>query len=228
MNAAEHIVQSFFWEAESPTKKQHGRRYLTISNLIGGSNREIDILAISGNGKDRIRVECEIAVNWPFTREGVEDRICYKMINDKHSRKATEEIFGTDDYRKVFVVWSNPFANERDLSDNLLAEQCEVWSIQDLLTDLLTSIGTANYQDDVLRLMSMMSTMMSSKAALRTLDCGRVSADVCKVSPMSCINAVAKLGKKLAADSGKKTVSAKHLEQALEQIEILCSKSVGI
>lgn len=222
MNAAEHIVQSFFWEANSPVKKPRGRRYLTISNVIGGSNREIDVLAISGDGEDRIRVECEIAVNWPFTCEGVEDRIRYKMINDRHSRKAVEDIFGTDDYRRVFVVWNSPFAHERGLSDDLLAQQCEVWSIQDLLKDLMNSIGTANYQDDVLRLMSMMSTMLSTNAALRGLGCERVSGDVCLVSPSACVDAVARLGRKLAADSGRKTVSARHLKNALDQIDDMC------
>lgn len=224
MNAAEHIVQSFFWEADSPAKKPRGRRYLTISNVIGGSNREVDVLAISGDGADRIRVECEIAVNWPFTCEGIEDRIRYKMINDKHSRKAVEDIFGTDDYRKVFVVWSSPFAEERSLPEDILIEQCEVWSIQDLLQDLMSSIGTANYQDDVLRLMSMMSSMLSANAALRGLGCSRVSADVCQVTAATCIDAVAQLGRKVASDSGHKTVSARHMRIALDQIGELCKE----
>jgi hypothetical protein len=222
MNAAEHIVQAFLWEADSRLKKSEKQRYLTIPNVIGRNNSEVDILAMSGDGADRLRIECEISINQPYKWDYVESRVRAKMINDRHSRTAVEAVFGTDDYRKIFVVWDRPQPSEHELPDDMLAEQCEVWAIQDLLADLMNSVGTANYQDDILRLISMISSTLSTNNALRRIGCGHVSADVCQIPASTCIDVVAKLSKKIAADLGHKTVSARHLTDALSQIQILC------
>ena len=222
MYTAERIVHAFLWEAASERKKSSGRRYLTIPNVIGGNNSEIDILAISGDGTDRLRIECEIAITQPYRWDYVESKARAKMINNKHSRSEAEAVFGTDDYRKIFVVWDRPQPSEHELPDDLLAERCEVWSMRDLLADLMNSIGTADYQDDILRLISMISSTLSTETALRGIGCGRVSADVRQVSVSECLDAIARLSGKIAEGLGYKTIFARHLKDALSRIEVLC------
>ena len=222
MNAAEHIVQSFFWHAESE-KKPKGRRYLTISNVIGGNNSEIDILAMSGDGQDKLRVESHVDVNWPTTPDYVnylKDCIRKKMLDDKHSRKFIREQFGWEDdgYRKIFVVWNNPFTDIQVLRDELEDDTVDCWSIADMLQDMLESAGTSNYQDDILRLMSMLSSMLSVGAALRDIECKPVSPSVNNVTTKTCIDTVAALAKKHQQNYGKKTVTDAHVLSAVDEI----------
>lgn len=222
MNAAEHIVQSFFWHAKSE-RKPKGRRYLTISNVIAGNNREIDILAMSGDGQDKLRVECHVDVNWPTTgwyTEYIKKTIHDKMLKDDHTRKLIREQVGWEDdsYRKIFVVWSNPFPDIEVLRTDLKDDTVDCWSITDLLQDMLDSAGTSNYQDDILRLMSMLSSMLCMGAALRDKNCKPISPSVNTITPKICVDTMAALAKKHQERSGKKTVTDAHVLSAVDEI----------
>jgi histone H3/H4 len=228
MNAAEHIVQSFFWHARSD-KKPRGRRYLTLSNMVGGNNSEIDLLAISGDGQDRLRVECHVDVNWALTPGYVEylkrDCVCKKMLSDEQRRTITEQLgWGDGEYRKVLVVWKNPFdiqALRTELNDDMV----DVWSITDLIQDLLSSVGNANFQDDVLRLMAMLSSMLSVERALRDSGCKRVSGwSVSETTATDCVKVVAELAAKCASDTRRATVTSQHVKEALCRIRSLCGE----
>lgn len=231
MNAAEHIVQSFFWQADSP-KKPEGKHYLTISNVIGGNGSEIDVLAMSPNGKDRLHIESHVDVGWPIKADYVryleEDVIVKKFAKDSHAHNLIREsFFGEQEYRKVLVVWESPYEKKKYPIPKALTDNgIEVWSITDLLKELLETVGKSHFQDDILRLMSMLSSMLSMEGALRDCGCKRVSSPtVNKISPSNCVDAVALLAKKCSG--GSATVTGSHVNRALELINEMCRPKSG-
>ncbi|MHB1455387.1 MAG: hypothetical protein ACYC0V_00570 [Armatimonadota bacterium] len=227
MNAAEHIVQSFFWQAVSP-KKPEGRHYLTISNVVGGNGSEVDVLAMSPNGRDRLHIESHVDVGWSVDAGYVhyieEDLIVKKFLKNSHANKLIHDSFFCEQtYRRILVLWESPYGKKGyPVPDVLTDNRIEVWSITDMLQDLLKTVGTHHFQDDILRLMSMLSSMLSMNGALRDCGCKRVSAPtVNEITAMDCLNTVAEVARKCAEESGRATVTGVHVNQALELIKKL-------
>lgn len=226
MNAAEHVIQSFFARAHNPEKKLCGDYYLTLANVVCRKNHEVDILAVSGDGEDRLRVESEVAVNWYLEPKYILKRAADKLLDPCTDDVIREKIFAGKPYRKVFVVWKCPFKQDGcGLPEELEAEWVrlrtegiEVWSLVDLIQDLLGTVGQSNYQDEVLRVMSMVSAMQSVSGALRECGCPRVAWDVNEVGAKQCVDAVARLAAKKAAAQGRRTVQRVHVEAAIESI----------
>jgi sulfite reductase beta subunit-like hemoprotein len=80
--------------------------------------------------------------------------------------KAVKEIFGSNEYRRVLVVW--------DVEDAEVIEQArskyriEVWRIENLMNQLALEVKTKPYRDDVLRTIQLISGRIGKTTQLTT------------------------------------------------------------
>lgn len=81
---------------------------------------------------------------------------------------AVKEIFGSNEYRRVLVVW--------DVEDAQVIEQArsryriEVWRIEDLMNQLALEVKTKPYRDDVLRTIQLISGRIGRTTRLTILN----------------------------------------------------------
>ena len=178
MNAAEHVVESYF---------RLCRGCLTFSDrkVLGGSNRQLDILAC--NLKEKLQYHIEISVthrlNWCPTEEELRVEFERKFFGEPPVRKSKTGIgtdsekgksyfskiedtyrdigFSPNDVRRVWVCWvvkGDEGCRSRivHFDSKRLNEtfEIEVLSLRNcILPELKDAIGTANYDDEILRVL---------------------------------------------------------------------------
>jgi len=147
---------------------QLGRKCFTMTNIVLGGGKEIDLLAFNPITKERLHVEVRIATGRGFrlrlvdtqTKKGRKHRRGLDTLNEikfVHPTvvNAVKEIFGSSDYKKVLVVW--------DVEDSRVIEQAkniyhiEVWKISNIISKLMREVKSRAYRDDVLRTIQLIS-----------------------------------------------------------------------
>jgi hypothetical protein len=174
MNAAEHIVECYF----RITKKCFT---LDDVKVIGGNNRQIDLLAINLRTKEQFHIETHVThqTMWALDAKGISQFFEYKFLGFPRKRegKKTDYSRGVnyrrqieDTYKsvgldpekiqRVFVCW---IIKDQETYDLALAElqkrhSCTmaVVSFRDIILPALQdAVGTTNYDDEVLRTFSL-------------------------------------------------------------------------
>lgn len=181
MNAAEHIVEAYF---------RLCRNCFTVSDrkVVGGNNRQLDILAYDFKRKLQFHVEVSVThrQNWcctfeelmgeferkffgvPPKREGAikgatdfeKGKTYYPQIEQTYAECG----FSPADVNRVWVCWmvkakdnSNPIIEKFGLGHPNGPFQIEILSLRDyILPALEKAIGTANYDDEILRIIGFM------------------------------------------------------------------------
>ena len=146
------------------------RKSLTMTNVMLGGNKEIDLLAFNPRSGEKYHIEVRVATGRGFrlrmvdtqTKKGYKHR---RGLDTLHEIKfahpivtnKVKQIFGSSDYRKVLVVWdvqdSEVITGARDVYG------IEVWKIQDVISEMMKEIKSRSYRDDVLRTVQLISKM---------------------------------------------------------------------
>ena len=144
------------------------KKCFTMTNIMLGGGKEIDLLAFNPITKERLHVEVRIATGRGFrlrvkdtqTKSGRKHRRGLDTLNEikfVHPTvvNAVKEIFGSNEYKKVLVVW--------DVEDSSVIEQAksvcniEVWKISNIINELMREVKSRAYRDDVLRTIQLIS-----------------------------------------------------------------------
>ncbi len=175
MNAVEHIVECYF---------RYCKACFTMADvkIHGGNNRQCDLLAYNLVSGEQYHVESSVThqENWcpstkelreifdkkylgvPPKREGSNtDYAKGKTYFDHIARTYTSIGFDPIRIKRVFVTWR--VSDEGDLASLLASYEqdhhfrVDVWSFRDkILPELIEKISTSNYDDEVLRTLSLL------------------------------------------------------------------------
>lgn len=175
MNAAEHIVECYFRYCKDCFT-------MTDVKIIGGNNRQCDLLAVNLEKQEQFHVESSVTHNltWspsidklretfdrkfrgmPSKREGertdhAKGKTYFKNILQTYRRVGFDPLKA----QRVFVIWAP--RPEIDIQSALAsyAEEhrmpVQVWFFRDhILPGLMGKISTGNYEDEVLRTLSLL------------------------------------------------------------------------
>ena len=146
------------------------RKCFTITNVMLGGGKEVDLLAYNPRTNENYHIEVRVTIGSGFrlrmkdtqTKDGRKHRRGLDTLNEIKFTPPTvvdavKEIFGSSDYKKVLVVW--------EVQDSKVVEQAkniygiEVWKISDVLREMMSKIGTKSYRDDALRIVQLISKM---------------------------------------------------------------------
>lgn len=175
MNAVEHIVECYF---------RYCKNCFTMSDvkIVGGNNRQCDLLAFNLATQEQFHVESSVThdLNWLLSDSGLSE-----VFDKKFRGVAPKRDGGKTDYAKgktyldnihktysnvgfdpakvqrVFVTWS---LREETVIETLLTEYAvkyginiQVYLFRDqILPELMSKISTSNYEDEVLRTLSLL------------------------------------------------------------------------
>lgn len=175
MNAVEHIVECYF---------RYCRNCFTMTDvkIIGGNNRQCDLLAFNLATQEQFHVESSVThdLNWlpsdddlretfdkkfrgmPPKREGERtDHAKGKTYFDNILRTYRSVGFDPTKVLRVFVTWG--VREETTLQSFLTSYEVEhgihiqVCRFRDqILPELMDKISTSNYEDEVLRTLSLL------------------------------------------------------------------------
>ena len=144
------------------------KKCFTMTNIMLKRGKEIDLLAINPKTNEKYHIEVRIATGFPLrmidtqTRNGRKHKRGVDTLNKIKFEPqivvhGVKEIFGSPEYKKVLVVWdvqdSDVIKGAKDVYD------IEVWKISDVISEMMTKIGTKSYRDDVLRTVQLISKM---------------------------------------------------------------------
>ena len=134
--------------------------------LEGG--KEIDLLAFDPISKEKFHIEVRIATGKGFrlrlvdtqTKNGRKHRRGLDTLNEiKFSHptvvNAVKEIFGSNEYKKVLVVWDVEEESVIEKAKSLYG--IDVWKMSDIMGELIGEVKTKAYRDDVLRTIQLIS-----------------------------------------------------------------------
>jgi len=144
------------------------RKCFTMTNVMLGGGKEIDLLAFNPVSGEKFHIEVRIATGKGFrlrmkdtqTKNGRKHKRgmdTLSKIKFEHSivTSKVKEVFGSSEYKKVLVVW--------DVQDNNVIEQAknvygiEVWRISEIIDHLMKEVKTRPYRNDVLRTVQLIS-----------------------------------------------------------------------
>lgn len=154
-----HIVERYM---------QLVKRCFTMTNVMLGGGKEIDLLAFNPKTGEQFHIEVRVCIGRGFrlrmidtqTKKGQKHRRGMDTLNTiKFSPPAVvdgcKEIFGCEEYKRVLVVWDVQEPNVIEQAEKLYG--IEIWRISDIITGLIHEVGTKAYRDDVLRTVQLIS-----------------------------------------------------------------------
>jgi len=146
------------------------RKCLTMTNVMLGGGKEIDLLAFNPVSGEKIHIEVRVPTGRGFrlrmkdtqTRNGRKHKRGLDTLNEIKFAppivvNSVKEIFGSSDYKKVLVVWDAE--NSEVIEQAKAVYDIEVWKISDVLREMIREIGTRAYRDDALRIIQLISKM---------------------------------------------------------------------
>jgi hypothetical protein len=77
---------------------------------------------------------------------------------------AVKGIFGSNEYRKVLVVWEVEEEGVIEQAKSLYG--IEIWKMSSIISELISEVGTKSYRDDVLRTTQLISSSGCSLSPL--------------------------------------------------------------
>lgn len=151
------------------------RKCLTMTNVMLGGGKEIDLLAFNPVSGEKFHIEVRIATGRGFrlrmidtqTKNGRKHRRGLDTLNEIKFVppivvNSVKEIFGSPEYKKVLVVWA--VQGDEVIEQAKAVYNIEVWKLSDIMSEMMKAIGTRSYRDDVLRVIQLISKMKSTVA----------------------------------------------------------------
>jgi hypothetical protein len=158
-----HLIEKYFQEIKG---------CFTRTNVRCKGGKEMDLLAMNPITLKRYHLESRVSTTFLLKnratyskserchRDGV-DYFAREKFNHPHVKERIREIFGTEDYAKVLVVW--------DVSDNSVIRVAEkefgisIWFIEELLNGLIEKRAVSGSRDDVLRMVEFLSVLQKKR-----------------------------------------------------------------
>jgi hypothetical protein len=143
------------------------KKCFTMTNVMLGGGKEIDLLAVNPISRERFHIEVRIATRGfrlrlvdTQTKKGQKHRRGLDTLNEikfAHSTvlNSIKEIFGDTEYRKVLVVW--------DVEEGIVIEQAksvygiEIWKMSGIIDELMGEVKSRPHRDDILRTLQLVS-----------------------------------------------------------------------
>jgi len=139
-----------------------------MTNVVLSGGKEIDLLAFNPVSGENFHIEVRIATGRGFrlrlidtqTKNGRKHRRGLDTLNEikfAHPTvvNAVTEIFGTDDYKKVLVVWDVEYSSVIEQAKSIY--NIDVWKISNIINELMGEVKSRAYRDDVLRTIQLIS-----------------------------------------------------------------------
>lgn len=178
MNTSEKIVESYFRLCRDCFT-------MADIKVINGNNRQIDLLAVNLNTNEQFHVEVGVThqIHWcptpkilfsefekkyfgtPPQREGKNTDYAKGKTYEKQIYKTYEAVgLNLKNIKRVWVCWT---VVDADNIDHLMEQYCkkrglnkdsiEILSFRDvIIPSLMKKVATSNYEDDVLRTLSLL------------------------------------------------------------------------
>ena len=138
------------------------KKCFTMTNIRLKGGKEIDLLAVNPRTGEKWHVEARVSTTFKLRvkstktkngrshRDGL-DYFYEEKFNHPTVKETVKRIFGSEDYKKVIVVWG---VRENRVFEEAKKLDIEVWLIRELIEELKKQIKQsriAGARDDVLR-----------------------------------------------------------------------------
>lgn len=140
------------------------RGYLTSSNIRLEGNKEIDILAHNREQNKYLHIEVSVRIGYPFQlldRAHKFDIINYpkRKFEDRRVKKFVEKFFGTNQYKKVLVIWDKPEKNWEKIEKTAAEQKVTVLFLKNMLVELVKDLkhDNRNQRDEIIRTLQLVS-----------------------------------------------------------------------
>lgn len=143
------------------------KKCFTMTNIMLKGGKEIDLLAVNPISGEKYHIEVRIATSKGFrlrlidtqTKTGRKHRRGLDTLNKikfTHPTivNATKQIFGTNKYQKVLVVWE--VENNSVIKKAKELYNIEIWKMPTIIKELTETVNTKAYRDNVLRTIQLM------------------------------------------------------------------------
>jgi hypothetical protein len=140
-----------------------------LTNIMLSGGKEIDLLAVNSISGEKFHIEVRVAIGKGFrlrlidtqTKSGRKHRRGMDTLNEMKFAhptvvNAVAEIFGSNEYKKVLVVWEVQDESVIEKAKSLY--KIEIWKISDIIDELVREVKTKAYRDDVLRTVQLITT----------------------------------------------------------------------
>jgi len=140
----------------------------TMTNIMLGGGKEIDLLAYNPLSQEKYHIEVRIATGKGFrlrlkdtqTKKGYKHKRGLDTLNEikfAHPVVANKikQIFGSSAYRKVLVVWD--VQSDEVIERARAVYDIEIWKISNILFEMKKELKTQPFRNDVLRTLQLVS-----------------------------------------------------------------------
>lgn len=147
------------------------KKCLTMTNVMLGGGKEIDLLAFNPVSGEKFHIEVRIATGRGFrlrmidtqTRNGRKHKRGLDTLNEIKFEPPIvtsyiKKIFGSSEYKKVLVVWDVQNGEVIKGAEDIY--NIKLWKLSDIMGEMMRKIGTKSYRDDVLRTVQLISKMI--------------------------------------------------------------------
>jgi hypothetical protein len=149
MHPNEHLVEQYI---------RIIKKWFTVTNIKFGTNREIDILALDAKGS-AYHIEVDVhkgGLQWGPEGSGHYTVKEYKARKfDAETKRFIKDRYGIRKTHDIWVCWGiDPKVKNRALKE-AKKHNIEIWELREKLKELMDSIGTASYGDDIIQSLSL-------------------------------------------------------------------------
>ena len=157
MHPNEHFVEQYV---------RFTKKWFTMTNIGFGTNRDIDILALDAKGK-AYHIEVDIhkgGLQWGPEGNDYNSVKEYKSKKfDAEAKRFIKERYGIGKTSNIWVCWAiHPKVKERALRE-AKKHKVEIWEFRDKIKELMDSIGTAHYGDNIIQSLSLIKAAQNRK-----------------------------------------------------------------
>ena len=153
---------------------QFVKKCFTMTNVMLGGGKEIDLLAFSPLTGEKYHIEVRVATGRGFrlrlvdtqTKNGRKHRRGVDTLSEIKFEPQivvnnVKEIFGSPEYKKVLIVWD--VENSDVIKGAKEVYNIEIWKLSGIMSEMMKEIGTKSYRDDVLRTVQLISKMKDQR-----------------------------------------------------------------
>lgn len=157
MHPNEHLVEQYI---------RIVKKWFTVTNIGFGTNREIDILAMDAKGN---AYHIEVDIHKGGLQWGPEGNDYYSVKEykskkfDSDAKRFIKERYGISKTHNIWVCWGIHLK----VKDRALKEgekhKVEIWEFKDKIKELMDSIGTSHYGDNIIQSLSLIKAALNLK-----------------------------------------------------------------